>query len=119
MQPVERHMKILKILCQRRFENIKNLSHEFGVSERTIRRDLELLSLDHAIYTKKGKYGGIYTLDTFNMDRMYMEQYELDVLKKISSALRNSKILNHEEKDILDNIIFDYTQPQKLEKGMN
>lgn len=113
MKPVERHMKILKIICQRRFERIENLSFELGVSERTIRRDIELLSLDHAIYTKKGKYGGIFALDTFKLDRVYMEEKEIEVLKKVASTMQDNTTLSDDEKNILNNIILDYTRPQK------
>ena len=113
MKPVERHMKILKIICQRRFERIENLSFELGVSERTIRRDIELLSLDHAIYTQKGKYGGIFALDTFKLDRVYMEEKEIEVLKKVASTMQDNTTLSDDEKNILNNIILDYTRPQK------
>ena len=36
METDERREKLLRLLCRRRHETIKNLASEFGVSERTI-----------------------------------------------------------------------------------
>ena len=54
----ERRQEILKILCRRRHETVANLAFELCVSERTIRRDIETLSLSEPIYTQTGRYGG-------------------------------------------------------------
>ncbi len=54
----ERRVEIMKKLCRRRKDTIGNLAHELGVSERTVRRDLEALSLSEPIYTQSGRYGG-------------------------------------------------------------
>ena len=54
----ERRSEIMKLLCRRRSETIRNLAFEFEVSERTIRRDIEILSLNEPIYTQVGRYGG-------------------------------------------------------------
>ena len=48
----------MKLLCRRRSETIRNLAFEFEVSERTIRRDIDILSLNEPIYTQVGRYGG-------------------------------------------------------------
>lgn len=112
MGPAERRLKILKTLCRRRYETIDNLASEFGVSERTIRRDIECLSLDNPIYTQKGKYGGgIYVLDNYKMERMYMDECEISVLKKLNFAMKQRNILTEEEKTILSQIILSYTKP--------
>ena len=44
MTPSERRSEILHLLCKRRHETAINLSAELGVSERTIRADLVILS---------------------------------------------------------------------------
>lgn len=44
MSPSERRSEILHLLCKRRHETAINLAVEFGVSERTIRADLVILS---------------------------------------------------------------------------
>lgn len=61
LETADRRKKILKIIRQRGHETIANLAFEFGVSGRTIRRDVEALSLTEPIYTKPGRYmGGVY-----------------------------------------------------------
>ena len=55
MGNAERRLEILKLLCRRRYEKLENLASEFGVSKRTISRDIEYLSLKNPIYTQAGK----------------------------------------------------------------
>lgn len=45
MTPSERREAILSALCQRRHDKIANLAQEFGVTERTIKSDIEELTL--------------------------------------------------------------------------
>ena len=45
----ERRQKILEILCVRRQETMENLAQEFNVTTRTIRSDIEELTLAHPI----------------------------------------------------------------------
>lgn len=64
MNVYERQKELLRLLRIRKYETTYNFSVEFNVSERTIRRDIELLSLTEPIYTKAGRFGGgIYYLD--------------------------------------------------------
>lgn len=44
MRPNERRELLLESLLQRREDTIENLASEFGVNERTIRRDIEQLT---------------------------------------------------------------------------
>ena len=111
METAERRSEILKILCRRRHETINNLASEFGVSERTIRRDIEVLSLTKPIDTQTGRYGGVYILDGYSMDRMYMNAEELAVLQKLSCIVKERvSLLTEEEIRILDSIIMDYSE---------
>jgi len=83
MGTAERRCEIMKVLCRRRHETIYNLACEFGVSTRTIQRDIEILSATEPIYTQSGRYcGGVYVVDGYSVDRMYMDNAEIDVLKK-------------------------------------
>ena len=58
MGTTERRNEILKVLCRRGYETAGNLAFEFGVSERTVRRDIEVLSRNNPIYTKSGGHAG-------------------------------------------------------------
>ena len=59
-ETAERRRKIMKIMRRRRSETIQDLAFELGVSERTIRRNIEILSYKEPVYTQKGWYGGVY-----------------------------------------------------------
>jgi predicted DNA-binding transcriptional regulator YafY len=111
----ERRGEIMKILCQRRNETIRNLAFEFGVSERTIRRDIEILSLTEPIYTQPGRYGGgVYVDERYSMQRMYMTKEELRVLQKLADMVDrlNPCELGATEKNLLHSIIATYAKPQ-------
>ena len=51
MTAIERREAILDVLCVRRKDQVKNLAVEFGVSEKTIRTDLEVLGCSYPIET--------------------------------------------------------------------
>lgn len=111
----ERRNAILKALCRRRYETIGNLAEEFDVSERTIRRDIEVLSYTEPIYTQSGRHaGGVYVVDGYHMDRMYMSDEEITLLKKIKSIARTQTLgllLPGEEKT-LERMICAYSKPR-------
>ena len=110
----ERRSEIMKILCRRRSETVRNLALELGVSERTIRRDIEILSLHEPIYTQPGRYGGgVYVEESYSMSRMYMAKEEIDVLHKLCdmAAKQSPCILGDDEMRILHSIITIYKKP--------
>ena len=115
MGTAERRTEIMRILCRRRHETISNLAEEFGVSTRTILRDIEVLSATEPIYTQCGRYGGgVFVSDDYIMSKMYMTEVELSVLEKISVLAENKAIciLDKDEYRILRNIISQYTKPR-------
>ncbi len=114
MGTAERRNEIIKILCRRRHETIENLASELAVSKRTIRRDIEVLSISYPIYTQTGKYnGGVYVMDDFFLERMYMSDAELEVLKKLYNFTDNNpSVLNQNEKNTLCSIISTYSKPK-------
>ena len=115
MGTAERRAKIMRILCRRRHETVTKLAEEFGVSTRTIQRDIDVLSLTEPIYTLSGRYdGGVYVTDNFDMSRMYMSHLELSVLHKVVSLAENGQVcdLNNDELFILKRIISLYTKPK-------
>ena len=62
MKSVERQKEILNVLYENGHVTIKSLSNRFDVSERTIRRDIDFLSLTEPIYTKAGRFDGAFIL---------------------------------------------------------
>ena len=119
METSERRMAMLKLLCRRRHEKIANLAQEFGVSERTVRRDIEVLSLSEPIYTQAGRYGGgVYVMDDYFMDRMYFKDSEAAVLNKLLEREESGvgRMLSLSEISVLKNLIADYTKRSPANK---
>lgn len=119
MGTAERRAEIMRILCRRRHDTISNLAEEFGVSTRTIQRDIEVLSVTEPIYTQCGRYdGGVYVTDNYTINRMYMLDFELSVLHKLASFAEKKTACNldNEELITLNRIISQYTKPE-VKKG--
>ena len=114
MGTTERRNAILKALCRRRYDTITNLAEEFNVSERTIRRDIDILSCSAPIYTQTGRYGGVYVVDGYRSDRMYISDEESRVLCKLrdTAASGNIGLLLPGECAILERMILTYTKPK-------
>lgn len=88
MGPNERRMEIMEVLCKRRHDTMKNLAFEFGVSERTIRNDINILSLSYPLETMRGRYGGgIKVRDGFYMNHKYLKPEQQDLLERLSTSL--------------------------------
>ncbi len=112
MGTAERRIEIMRVLCRRRYDKISNLAIEFGVSERTILRDIEILSVTEPIYTRCGRYGGVYVMEDYSMNRMYMTEKELLVLHKLLRFVdrEGACALSTEEIELLKEIISQYTK---------
>ncbi len=114
MGTAERRFNVMKILCRRRYETMPNLAEEFGVSIRTMQRDIDHISNIMPIYVKAGRYeGGVYVVDEFHMDRAYMSVNELALLEKVKEGyLRGEKYpLCEKEIQTFSEIIRNYTKP--------
>ncbi|GEM_PF-123308 len=114
MGTAERRTEIMRVLYRRRHEKISNLAEEFGVSVRTILRDIEVLSATEPIYTQCGRYyGGVYIMDNNSAGRIYMSEKELAVLRKLLSFAQAKEVcsLNEEECSLVKVIIAEYTKP--------
>ena len=60
---IERRQQVLEAISDRRTERIENLASEFGVSRRTIERDILVLSCSYPIVTVQGAAGGVRAMD--------------------------------------------------------
>lgn len=70
----ERRREILEALCLRRFDTMRNLAFEFGVSMRMIAVDVLRLSCRYPIYTKMGYGGGVFVEDWYELDMKYLRK---------------------------------------------
>lgn len=99
--PSERREEIIKVLCKRREDTIENLAHEFDVSVRTIKYDIEELSLAHPITTVRGRYGGgVKVLDGYYIGRKYLKPSQKELLERLSASLTGDDL--RIMKDILE-----------------
>ena len=117
----ERRRKMLDMLSKRRFETISNLAHELEVSERTIRRDISILSETEPIYTRSGRYGGgVYILDNYHSGKLYFSEEESEALKLAFRCIEKNSTNNisNEVIAILKKMHTKYTKPTKTYERM-
>ncbi len=108
----ERKLEIVKYLCRRRCSTLAELAEEFGVSVRTIQRDLICLSgeMHIPIFCQYGKYGGgIYIDDDYKWDKMYMTQEQIALLNKVGDLVSGK--LSEQERKLYRQIINTYSTP--------
>ena len=93
MDAVERRQQILELLCQRRKDTMQNLAAELGVSERTIRRDVEILTRSYPLETVCGRYGGgVRVADWSHLDRQRMSPKQTALLRRLAADLRGEDL---------------------------
>lgn len=93
MGAAERRQLILDLLCQRRRETISNLAEELGVNERTIRRDVEMLTLRYPIETVCGRYGGgVRVADWYQQDRRRLTPRQTALLRRLAVGLQGEDL---------------------------
>lgn len=93
MRPNERRAAILDALCIRRQDTIANLAEEFGVNEKTIRRDIEELSCSYPIETVRGRYGGgVKVADWYHRDRKTLSPEQVALLKRLAPGLEGQDL---------------------------
>ncbi len=88
MSANERRKQILDLLCQRRRDTVQNSATEFGVCERTIRRDIEELTLTYPLETARGRYGGgVRMADWYFQNRPKLSPKQTALLKRLAVGL--------------------------------
>ena len=101
--PINRLFEIVYILLAQKSATAKELAERFEVSQRTIYRDVDTLSLAGIpIYTEKGKGGGISLLPDFVLNKSILSE---DEQGEILSALQGlSAVKTTETKEVLDKL---------------
>ena len=90
---IDRLFQIVYILLEKKNVTAKMLSEHFEVSQRTIYRDIDILSqCGVPLYTTKGKGGGIALLENFILDKSTMtEQEQNQILMALQSMPKGGK----------------------------
>jgi len=74
---IDRLLEIILLLLNKGHVTAKELSKQFGVSTRTIYRDIDTLSLAGIpVYSSKGKGGGIELLQEYTIDKSFLSEKE-------------------------------------------
>lgn len=94
----ERLFQIVNILIKKKSVTAPELAEKFGVSIRTIYRDIETLSLSGVpIYTTPGKNGGIRILEDYKLDKTFFTEEEQLLLLQ---ALENQQLIGEHSEQL-------------------
>lgn len=118
---INRLFEIVYVLLEKKQVTARELSSRFGVSQRTIYRDIDALDLAGIpVYTEKGKGGGISLLPEYVLNKSILseqEQHEIlsalqilssvntsgtDQIQRKLSAIFNKKLINWLQVDFSD-----------------
>lgn len=89
----DRRQMILEYLLEHRKTTRKELSNRFGVSMRTIERDIIVLSCSYPIDTQQGGAGGIFIAEGYRLGMKYLTEEQSSVLEEISKNLTGENLL--------------------------
>ena len=94
MSVKERRQDIWMRLLERRKDTIQNLASEFNVSPRTIRYDIDALSLSYPIETVRGRYGGgVKLADWYHPSKKALSPEQMALLKKLAPTLEGDDLV--------------------------
>ena len=95
---------------------IKELSTSLEVSERTVMRDIDLLSTSRPIFSLPGKGGGVFLIDTYALYPPALLESEASLLQKIISEaeISSSCSLTPAEIETLRDILAFYSAKRNM-----
>lgn len=88
MTATERRQDMLDFLSFKRHSTTTELCTRYGVSEKTIRRDVEILSAEAPLYTTQGANGGIHLEDKWYSNQRHMSRAQTEFLQSLCSGLQ-------------------------------
>jgi len=109
MDAMERRCQIVEILCDAKIRvKMRDLAPRFNVSVRTIRTDVDVLSLTYPIQTTRGRYnGGIGFIDGYRPKKARLTPIQRDFLYRIMCKVSKSdqEIVQSSPVDVLSSIV--------------
>jgi predicted DNA-binding transcriptional regulator YafY len=95
---INRLLGITILLLNRETVTAKELAERFGVSTRTIYRDIDVLSSAGVpVFTNKGNGGGISLLENYSLNKTLISEYESEslllALKTLKAALLRGNLI--------------------------
>ena len=107
---IERRQQVLEAISDRRTERIENLAAEFGVSRRTIERDILVLSCSYPIVTVQGGAGGVRAMDGWYVSRRYLNDDQEALLRSLLPRLQP------EQQETMQRILSAFAKPSVKEQ---
>ena len=96
---INRLLELTIILLNRKCATAKDLAERFGVSTRTIYRDLDVLSSAGVpVYTNKGNKGGISLLEEYSLNKTLISHHESESL---IFALKTLQAIKYPQIDLM------------------
>lgn len=108
---IERRQQVLEAISDRRTERIENLASEFGVSRRTIERDILVLSCSYPIVTAQGAAGGVRAMDGWYVTRRYLNDDQEALLRSLLPGLQP------DQQETMQRILSAFAKPSVKEKN--
>ncbi|HEX7583454.1 MAG TPA: DeoR family transcriptional regulator, partial [Prolixibacteraceae bacterium] len=97
---IERRMKIMQMLSANDQVFVNDLSKEFGVSEVTIRNDLEQLEMKKLLVRARG--GAMSINQTVSFDQQLGEKNKINMSEKSRIGKVAAKLINDSDTVIID-----------------
>ena len=108
MDAMERRCQIIEILCDAKMRiKMRDLASRFNVSVRTIRTDVDILSLTYPIQTTRGRYnGGISFIEGYRLKKPHLTPAQRNFLYRIMKSISKS------DQEIVQSILHDFALTQ-------
>lgn len=103
MTATERREEIMKIMIARRQENMTNLARELGVSTRTLRTDIEILTTQYPLETVRGNGGGVHLDKSYHPYKNTLSRQQTEVLQNLLGRATD------EERIVLEQLIREHS----------
>lgn len=108
---LERRQQMLEYLSDHRSTTYSELASEFGISRRTVVRDIEELTCSAPIYTVQGNGGGIRVADGWYISRRYLHDEHEAVLRDLLP------VLQPEQQKAINEILLAFAKPKATQIG--
>ncbi len=106
----ERRQLIIEYIDERRRVLISDIAREFGISERTARNDVCILSCSYPIYTVQGHGGGVAAADGWYLSRRYLSAEQELLLRSLLPTLEQ------EDAKTVRRILDSFAKPKCVKK---
>ena len=108
---LERRQQMLEYLSDHRSTTYSELASEFGISRRTVVRDIEELTCSAPIFTVQGNGGGIRVADGWYLSRRYLHDDQEALLRELLPGLQP------EQQKTMESILAAFAKPQVKERN--